>query len=93
MGIVAEIAVGIVLDDKFGRVKPCNFSKIVMMKKVIALLPVIENLTTHYMSSHTPAVLISFLPEPVVAQDLCIKVMSLKRRMMDVRFWSLEEKE
>lgn len=46
--------------------------------------PVIKDLTPHDMPTNAPTVLIPLLPEPMVSQQLCIEVMRLKRRMMDM---------
>lgn len=46
--------------------------------------PVIKDLASHDMPTNTPAILISLLPEPMVAQQLRIKIMRLERRMMDM---------
>lgn len=45
------------------------------------------------MSSHTPAVLVPFVPKPVVSQYLGVKIVRLKGRMMDVRFRAFEEEK
>jgi hypothetical protein len=45
------------------------------------------------MSAHSPAVLVSLMAKPVVPQKLGIKVMRLKRRMMNVAFRSLKEEK
>lgn len=45
------------------------------------------------MSTHSPAVLVSLMAKPVVPQKLGIKVMRLKRRMMNVAFRSLKEEK
>lgn len=44
--------------------------------------PIIKNLTAHNMPTNTPAILIPLLPEPMVSQQLGIKVMRLERRMV-----------
>ena len=55
--------------------------------------PVIKYLTSHNMPTNTPAILIALLPEPMVTQQLRIKIMRLERRMMDVRFGPFEHEE
>jgi hypothetical protein len=46
------------------------------------------------MSPYTPAVLVSLVPQPVVAEDLGVKVVCLERRVVDVRGpGSLKEEE
>lgn len=41
--------------------------------------PIIEDLTSHDVASHAPAVLIALVPEPVVAKYLRVEVMRLER--------------
>ena len=56
-------------------------------------IPVVENLATHDVSPDAPTVLIAFVTEPIVSQNLCIKVMRFKGWMMDMRLWALEKEE
>ena len=45
------------------------------------------------MPSDTPTVLIALVPQPVVTQNLSIKVVCLKGRVMNMHLWAFEEKE
>lgn len=74
--VVHQVAINIVLQDEFRRVKP-----------------VIEDLTPHDMSSHTPAYLIAFMAQPVVAEYLSVKVMCFKGSVVHVAFGPFEEEE
>lgn len=56
-------------------------------------VPVVENLAAQNMPADTPAVLIPFLPQPVVAKELGVEVVRLKRRMVDVTLGALEHEE
>lgn len=41
-------------------------------------IPIVKYLTTHDMSTNSPAILIPLLPKPVVSQQLGVKVMRFK---------------
>lgn len=56
-------------------------------------LPVVKDLTPNHVSSHTPAVCVSLMPQPIVPQHLSIEVVRLERRVVYVRLWSFEEEE
>lgn len=56
-------------------------------------VPVIEDLTTHDVSPYAPAVLPSFLPQPVVSQNLNIKIMDLETAVVNMPLWPLEDKK
>ena len=45
------------------------------------------------MSPHAPAILISLLSQPIMPHYLRIEVKDLKRRVMDMRFWSSKEEK
>lgn len=45
------------------------------------------------MPAHAPAVLVSPFLQPVVAEDLQIKIVHLERRVVDVAFWTFVEEE
>lgn len=45
------------------------------------------------MPPNAPAILISPLAKPVVAEELQIRVVGLERGVMDVKFGALEEEE
>lgn len=47
--------------------------------------PVVENLTTQYMSPHTPDTLVSLIRKPLVAQLLRVKIVDFERAMMYMR--------
>jgi hypothetical protein len=55
--------------------------------------PVVEDLATHDMSSHAPAVFVALLAQPVVTKDLRVKVMGLVRCVVDVELGALEEEK
>ena len=55
--------------------------------------PVVKDLATHDMPAHAPAVLVSLVPEPVVAEDLGVEIVCLEGRVMDVVLGALEEEE
>ncbi len=57
------------------------------------ILPIIKDLAPQYMSPHPPRILIPLLNQPIMAQHLRIEVKHLKRRMMDMSFWSFEEEK
>jgi hypothetical protein len=56
-------------------------------------LPVIKDLTSHNVPPNTPAILVSLANQPVVSQNLGIKVMDLERRVVDMKSWALEKEE
>lgn len=56
-------------------------------------IPVIEDLASHDMSSDSPAILVTFLAQPVMPKGLCVKVIGLVGRMVDVRLGTFEEEE
>ena len=45
------------------------------------------------MPADPPAVLIPLMTQPIVTKNLSIKVMSFKRTMVDMSFWSLKEEK
>ena len=45
------------------------------------------------MSTHTPTVLVALVTKPIVAKNLGVKVMCLKRTMVNMRLWPLKEEE
>lgn len=55
--------------------------------------PVVKDLAAHDVSPDTPAVGIALVAEPVVAEDLGVKVVRLKGRVVDVHLGPLEEEE
>lgn len=56
--------------------------------------PVVKDLTTHNMPSHTPTVLIALVPQPIMTQHLGIVVVRLKAAVVHVRCaWALKEEE
>lgn len=56
-------------------------------------VPVIEDLAAQDMPADTPAVLVPLLPQPVVAKELGVEVVRLKRRVVDVTLGALEHEE
>lgn len=56
-------------------------------------VPIVENLTPQNMPPDAPAILIPFLDEPVVPDDLGVKVKDLEGGVVDVVFGALEEEE
>ena len=91
LGAVHQITIGVVFENEVGRIEPIHFS--VSSVELKLHIPVIKNLTPHNMSTHSPAVLVPLMTKPVVPQKLGIKVMRLKRRMMNVAFRSLKEEK
>lgn len=57
------------------------------------VIPVIKDLAAHDVPSDAPAVLITLVPQPIVPQDLGVKIVRLKGRVVDVELWALEKKE
>lgn len=55
--------------------------------------PVVKDLAAHDVAPHAPAVLVALVAQPVVAQDLGVKVVRLKGRVVDVALGALEEEE
>lgn len=45
------------------------------------------------MASDAPTILVPFVPQPIVAQDLCVEIVCLERRMMDLGGRPLNEEE
>lgn len=45
------------------------------------------------MPANTPAILITLLAKPVVPENLSVEVVSLERRVVDVKLGALEEEE
>lgn len=56
-------------------------------------IPVIKDLTTHDMTTNSPAVLIPFATKPVVPQNLRVKVVRFVRRVVNVRLGAFEKEE
>lgn len=63
------------------------------MVKDIFDVPVVENLTTHHVSPHPPAVLVALLSEMVMAEELRIEIIGLVRGMVDMVFRTFKEEE
>lgn len=88
VGLVNQVPINVMLDNELGRIEPGSLSvnglilpvhglsgfKVLMLDE-----PVIENLTAHNMPPDPPAVLVALVPQPMVSQQLCIKVMRLER--------------
>lgn len=55
--------------------------------------PVVKDLAAHDVAADAPAVLVALVAQPVVAQDLGVKVVRLKGRVVDVALGALEEEE
>lgn len=55
--------------------------------------PVVKYLASEDVSTNTPTYLMSLLYEPIMTQCLCIKVMNLKRRMVNMRLGSFIKEE
>lgn len=94
---VDKVTIDIMFQYEAGRIKPAHFilnSPRPGQKLYIRVhIPVIEDLTTHYMSANSPAILITLLTKVIVTKKLCIKVISLIRRMVNMRHGTLEEEE
>lgn len=55
--------------------------------------PVIEDLAAHYVSTHTPAVLVALMTKPIVTEHLRIEIVGLEGRVVDVHLGTLKEEE
>lgn len=66
---------------------------IMLQDEPTRIKPIIEDLTPHDVSTYTPAVLVALVPQPVVTEDLGVKVVCLKGRVMNMALWTLEEEE
>ena len=55
--------------------------------------PVVKDLTAHNMPSHTPAVCVALVAKPVMTKNLRVKVVCLKRRVMNMHLGALEKEE
>lgn len=56
-------------------------------------IPVIKDLTSHDVTSYTPAVLIPLAAQPVMTQHLSVEIMCFKRRVMYVRLGTFKEEK
>lgn len=66
----------------------------VMLEDELARVePVVKDLAAHDVAPHAPAVLVALVAQPVVAQDLGVKVVGLKGRVVHVALGALEEEE
>lgn len=66
---------------------------VMLEDKVGGIKPVVENLAPHNVSTHPPTIGVTLLAEPVMAENLGIKVVSLEGGMVDVHLGTLEEEE
>jgi len=55
--------------------------------------PVVKNLTAHHVPPDAPAVGVPLVAQPVVTQNLRVKVVRLEGRVVDVHLWTLEKEE
>lgn len=55
--------------------------------------PVVEDLAAHDVAADAPAVLVALVAQPVVAEDLGVKVVRLEGRVVHVALGALEEEE
>lgn len=55
--------------------------------------PVVEDLAAHNVAAHAPAVLVALVAQPVVAQDLGVKVVGLEGGVVHVALGALEEEK
>ena len=56
-------------------------------------IPVVKDLASHHMSTHSPTILILLLYQPSMAKHLNIEIKDLKTRMMDMELRTLEEEK
>lgn len=47
-------------------------------------IPVVEDLGAHDVPADAPAILVAALPKPIVAQNLYVKVVYFKRRVVNM---------
>ena len=66
---------------------------IVLQDEFRRVKPVVEDLTPHDMSSHTPAYLILFMAQPVMAEYLSVKVVCFEGSVVYVASGPFEEEE
>lgn len=94
---IEQVAINIVLHNEASRVKPGISSAAypggTHQTSPPQNLPVVKDLTTHNMAPDAPAVGIPFLAQPVVAQDLGVKVVCFKRGVVNMHFRALEKEE
>jgi hypothetical protein len=55
--------------------------------------PIVEDLGAHDVPAHAPRQLVAFVPQPIVAEDLCVEVVRLETRVVDVERGSAAEEE
>lgn len=55
--------------------------------------PVIKDLTTHDVSPNAPAILPTFMPQPVMTQHLRVKIVRFEARVMDMTLGAFEEEK
>lgn len=102
---VEQIAIHIVLHNEASRVKPVF--KLFSVSSHDAVItaqicpgecgrrnsPIVKDLTAHDVPANTPAVLVALLAQPIVTQDLGVKVVRLERRVVDVHLGPFEKEE
>lgn len=67
---------------------------VVLQHKLARVEPVVKDLAAHDVPPDAPAVLVALVPQPVVAEDLCVVVVRLETAVVDVRRErALEEEE
>lgn len=79
MLIVRQIPVCIMLDNESRWIKPRNRKSVSKDPKYSRSLPVVEDLATHDMPTHSPAVSIALLSQPVMPEQLSTEIMRLER--------------
>ena len=89
---VEQISINVVLHDEARGIKP-GHEDLVVSSAVVSdprrvISPVVKDLTAHHMSSDTPAVIIPLVPEPVVSENLRVKIVRLVGGVVDVPFRS-----
>lgn len=55
--------------------------------------PIIKDLTSHDMAAYAPTKLVTLFSQPVVAQDLGVKIVRFERGVVDVELGALKEEE
>lgn len=66
---------------------------VVLEDEAAGVEPIVKYLAAHNVAADAPAVLVALVAQPVVAQDLGVKVVRLERGVVHVALGALEEEE
>lgn len=66
---------------------------VMLENKPTGIEPIIKDLTTHDMPPDPPTVLPTFMPQPIMPQNLRVEIVRLEARVVDMTFGALEEEE